>query len=117
MSSDGNLQDNFAKRVAGLLTRATEQLDSGTMSALRHARHAALERQHRNMPALALNTGHHIQWPIPHSPHQWAVVAILLVSILVGSASYWQHVREHEATHLDLAILTDDMPMEVFIDR
>lgn len=105
------------KEIAGLLTRASEQLDDNTVAALRRARHIALARQARSRPDLVLNTGHSIHWPILHAPHHWMAMAVLLIAMLAGGISYWHHVRERELSHLDLAILTDDLPMEIFLDR
>jgi hypothetical protein len=45
-----------------------------------------------------------------------AAVVLLLV-IVAGATSYWDHSREYEMSHLDLAILTDDLPIEVFVDN
>ena len=112
-----NPHDMTPEAIAGLLTRATEQLDDGTVAALHRARSLALERQALNQPAFALSTGHSIHWPIPHTIHQWMAMAILLIAALAGGISYWHHAHEREMTHLDIAILTDDLPMEIFIDR
>ncbi|OGS95780.1 MAG: hypothetical protein A3K04_00775 [Gallionellales bacterium RBG_16_56_9] len=116
MSTNINPQDINPDRIAKLLTRATEQLDDDTVAALRQARNAALERQTINEPVFALGTGHRAHWLMPHSAHQWAATAILFVAILVGGVSYWHHAHENEMSHLDVAILTDDLPMEVFVD-
>lgn len=110
-----NPQDITPEAIAGLLSRAAEQLDDNTVAALRQARNLALEKQTR--PAFALSTGHGMHWPTPHTPHQWVVTAILLIAVLAGSISYWHHAHEHEMSHLDIAILTDDFPMEIFLDR
>lgn len=110
-------QDFGPERIAGILTQAAEQLDSGTVDALRRARHAALERQAVRAPAYALAGRHGHHWPIPHTSRQWLAATLLLTTIAL-SVGYWQHLRKHEMmTHLDVAILTDDMPMEVFIDH
>lgn len=105
------------ERIAGLLTLASEQLDDDTVKALRLARHAALDRQAVHAPAYALDNRHGLHLPVPHTPRQWAA-AILLLAALAGGAGYWQHLHHHETmAHLDIAILTDDMPLEVFIDH
>ncbi|OGS86146.1 MAG: hypothetical protein A2061_00020 [Gallionellales bacterium GWA2_59_43] len=105
------------ERITGLLTLATEQLDNDTVEALRRARHTALNRQVVHAPTFALDSRHGLHWPIPHTPRQWAAAA-LLIAVVAGSTGYWQHLRKHEMmAHLDIAILTDDMPLEVFIDH
>lgn len=103
------------KYIARLLTRASERLDDDTLARLRRARSKALQRQAVADPAFSLTTGHHIHWPLPHAIPQW-VTAILLAAVIAGGVTYWRHTQE-EMSHLDVAILTDDMPMEVFVDR
>jgi hypothetical protein len=115
-SPDDNSRDAAPERIARLLTRAAQQLDDDTVAALHRARQRALARHAVRLPVFALDTGHGLHLPIPHTPRQWMVAAILLAA-LAGSIGYWHHAREHEASHLDIAILTDDLPMEVFIDR
>ncbi|HZW24777.1 MAG TPA: DUF3619 family protein [Gallionella sp.] len=110
-------QDIDPEQIAGLLTLATEQMDRDTLEALRRARHAALDRQTTRAPAFALDGRHGLHFPIPHTARQWAAAGLLLAA-LAGGAGYWQHLHHHETmAHLDVAILTDDMPLEVFIDH
>ena len=117
MNTNTNPQPINPERIAVLLTRAAGQLDAGTVTALRRARNIALERQAQRKPAFALSTGHGAHWPAPHSTHQWAATAILLMTLLAAGMSYCHHADEYETSHLDVAILTDDLPMEVFVDR
>jgi hypothetical protein len=104
------------ERLARLLTRATEQLDGNTVAALRRARGVALEKQALHKPVFALDTGHVIDRLMPHTAHQWLATAILLITITVGGTGYWHHALEMELSNLDAAILTDDLPMDVFVD-
>lgn len=110
-------QDIAPEQIAGLLTLAAERMDARTAEALRGARNIALARQVSHAPAFALHSGHGMHWPVPHNPRQWAA-ALLLLAAIAGAAGYWQHLHKHEMmAHLDVSILTDDMPMEVFIDH
>lgn len=117
MSENTIPQEIDPNRIAKLLTHAAEQLDNDTVAALRRARNMALERHTAAKPVFALSAGHHIHWPVPHTVHQWIAMAVLLVAIVAGGIGYWHHAHEHEMNHLDIAILTDDMPMEVFVDH
>lgn len=117
MNTNTNPQPVNPERIAVLLTRAAGQLDGDTVAALRRARNIALERQAQHKPAFALSTRHGAHWPVPHSTHQWAATAILLMTILAAGMIYYHHADERETSHLDVAILTDDLPMEVFVDR
>lgn len=113
-SPNNNSRDIAPERIARLLTRAAQQLDDDTVAALRRARNVALQRQSLSRPVFALSTAHSIRWLMPHSTQQWVAAIILFVAILFGGVSYWQH--ENDLSHLDTAILTDDLPLEVFVD-
>lgn len=110
-------QDIAPERIAELLTISAERLDTNTVEALRRARHKALDRQTVHAPSFVLDGRHGLHWSIPHTPRQWAAAALLLAVVAV-STGYWQHLHKHETmAHLDVAILTDDMPLEVFVDH
>jgi hypothetical protein len=109
------------RKIAQLLTQSTRQLDEATLSALVSARQNALKRQSVRAPVFALTpTSAHTsaRWTdrlIPHSAQRW-IAAGLLAAVLVAGTSYWQHVQEQQIGELDVAILTDDLPIEVFVD-
>jgi len=108
-------------KIAQLLTQSTRQLDEATLSALHSARQNALKRQsvRAHVFALAPASAHTpARWTdrlSPHSAQPW-IVAGLLVAILVAGTSFWQHVQEQQIDETDVAILTDDLPIEVFVD-
>ena len=102
-------------KIAQLLTLSTRQLNEATVSALASARRNALKRQTAHSPVYALTTGRWTHSLIPHSAQQW-VVAGLLAAMLVVGTSFWHHVQEQQTDELDVAILTDDLPIEVFVD-
>lgn len=107
--------------IAKLLTRSADTLDSETTDKLRRARNVALSRQPAHNSVLALSSGNAAHLLIPHTPQQWFATIILLAALLVSLASYWHHgaepeVNNQDMSHLDLAILTDDLPMEIFLD-
>lgn len=116
MSNKHHPQPVDPQKISELLARASSDLDDNTLAALRRARNLALEHQTSREPALALPAGHGLHWLVPHTPHQWAATAILLIAILVGGVGYWHHATELELSHLDVAILTDELPMEIFVD-
>lgn len=121
MNTDTRPQNNdppdiAPERIAQLLICAAQQLDDNTVAALRRARGIALERQSLSKPVFVLSTGYGIRWLLPHSAHQWVATIILLAAMLFGGVSYWQHAHENALAHLDAAILTDDLPLEVFVD-
>lgn len=100
--------------IAGLLTRSTEQLDEQILSALRNARTVALQKQRVHEPVFSLSAiGHRAHSLMPHSTNQWVAAAILFAAVLVGVAGYWQNSQVPQ----DMDILTDDLPIEVFVDQ
>jgi Protein of unknown function (DUF3619) len=102
------------QHIAGLLTRSTEQLDEQILSALRNARTVALQKQRLHEPVFSLSAiGHRAHSLMPHSTNQWVAAAILLAAVLVGVAGYWQNSQVPQ----DMDILTDDLPIEVFVDQ
>jgi hypothetical protein len=102
-------------KITQLLTQSTRQLDANTLSALVDARQNALKRQSVRVPVFALSTGRETHSLIPDSIQQW-VVAGLFVAMLIVGTSFWHHVQEQQLSELDVAILTDDLPIEVFVD-
>ncbi len=103
-------------KVTQLLTQSTRQMDTQTLSALSQARLNALERQTSEVPVFALaSVGHWTHRLLPHSALPW-IAAGLLAASLVSVASYYHHMQEQQIGELDVAILTDELPLEVFVD-
>jgi hypothetical protein len=112
------------RKIAQLLTQSTRQLDEATLSALVNARQNALKRQSVRAvrapvfaltPASAHTSARWTDRLIPHSAQPW-IAAGLLAAILIAGTSFWQHVQEQQIDEVDVAILTDDLPIEVFVD-
>jgi len=105
------------QKIKALLNRSTEQLDGDTLYSLRQARTAALHQQRILTPAFTLSAiGHRAYAVLPHSTGQWLATCLLLAALAVSTTAYWQHQQARQRSHLDIAILTDDLPIEVFID-
>ncbi len=107
-------------QIAQLLTQSTRQLDASTLSSLVDARQNALKRQVRMpvfafTPASAHTSARWTDRVTPHSTQQWIAIG-LLVAALVAATSFWRHSQEQQISELDVAILTDDLPIEVFVD-
>ena len=104
-------------KIAQLLNLSTQQLDASTLSALNSARQSALKRQTVHVPVLALGTGRETHHWVPDSIQQWVVAGLLVATFMVG-IGFWHNinVKEPQAVELDVAILTDDLPIEVFVD-
>lgn len=103
------------RKIVQLLTQGTRQMDASTLSALTRARQNALKTQSVQVHVAKLSTGRWTPSLIPHSAPQW-LVTVVLVAILMVATGYWQHAQEQQISELDVAILTDDLPIEVFVD-
>ncbi|MCX7193632.1 MAG: DUF3619 family protein [Proteobacteria bacterium] len=100
------------QQIAKLLTQGSEQLDAQILSSLREARILALHKQRVAEPVFSLSAiGHRAH--MPHTPQQWVATTILLAAIAVGAFGYWQNSQ----VPVDIDILTDELPIEVFVDQ
>lgn len=104
-----------AEKIAKLLTQSAGQLNESTVYALADARRNALQRQTARVPIFMLATGQWIPGLMPAYVQRWIAAGVFL-AMLAGTASYMQHSHEQQISDLDVAILTDELPMEVFVD-
>lgn len=102
-------------KIAHLLTQGARQLDAATLSVLAGARQNALKRQSAHAPVFTLAAGRWTHTLIPHSAQQW-LFTVVLVAVFVFAGGYWHHAQEQQISELDVAILVDELPIEVFVD-
>lgn len=107
------------KTIRQLLNHSTSQLDQATIEKLHDARRQALERHapaHAHSMALS-GHAHHPHWPsmLHHRPLLW-LAGLLLAIALASGLAYWQHTQQHSFKLEDIPILTDDLPLQVYID-
>jgi len=103
------------RKIAQLLTQNTQRLNAGTLSALAKARQGALQRQNTHEHISVHATGRWAHLLLSLSSHQWLSAGLLAAMLFIG-ASYWHQSQEQQIAELDVAILTDDLPIEVFVD-
>ncbi len=115
MKTELNTQELDPGKIAKLLDCSTQRLDGRVVSALNLARNNALQRQPAYAYALAPATARWTHWLAPHSAQQWLAAAVL-VAVIISGAGYWHHTQEQQISELDVAILTDELPIEVFVD-
>ena len=108
------------REVGRLLNRSADQLDQGTLNKLQTARCTALKYQQKTQQAPLL------AWLMQHglinhqsTPGHKALgfgMGMLLAAILLGSIFYMQPAKEHNHAEIDIAILTDDLPVDLYVD-
>ncbi len=103
-----------------LLNRSLEQIDQPTLARLHAARALALSRHEARtatlplfawtgVPAIQHASGHN------HKIFHWIGAMLLAASILNGIAYYWQEAMDNDASDVDIAILTDEEPIQYFL--
>lgn len=108
------------KLVKELLNSSTLQLSANTLEKLRGARTRALDQQRtqQSVPVLSW-LGHQ------NSKHEsfhksksmnWAIAALFLACVISGTTFWNNYTTEHEICEVDIAILTDDMPIHIYLD-
>lgn len=106
--------------IKQLLNCSLEQLDPATLTRLRAARIHALSRHNTHAvssPLLAW-AGEHATWHTSayrQSIHYWIGALLLAASIFSGIA-YWQQETVNDTSDEDIAILTDDLPIQYYVD-
>ncbi len=106
--------------LSPLLDRASQQLDPATLDRLHAARRRALDRQRTTAPVALLARLHHLVTDHGHETHHhrhlnWIGGLLLVAAILVGGWQ-WRQSALHDHTSIDLAILTDDLPLHMYVD-
>jgi hypothetical protein len=108
------------KEIGQLLNRSAAQLDRGTLDKLQSSRRTALQYQRatQQAPVMAWLTqhgliGHHST--TGHKTINWGLATLLLL-VLLGGSLYWQQVSERDPADIDIAILTDDLPVDMYVD-
>ncbi len=109
--------------IRQLLNRSSCRLQQPALARLRDLRTQALARydEHVNAPVFAwtgaasTSLGHTVS---PHRGHYYyyCAAAVLLAALLFTGTTYWQHVTEHDNSEVDIAILTDDLPIDAYVD-
>lgn len=102
------------KKIIQILNQSAYNLDQETLSALQRARAQALQKQSTQVLQLA---GHRwLSQLAHHTPQQWFAASLLALALAVGAGYLWQDNHHQHTIELDEQILTDELPIEIFID-
>ncbi len=104
--------------IRQLLNRSSSQLGQPTLARLRDVRMQALARYdaRSTAPAFAWAGALNGYGHGSHRSHYYWAAAVLFVALLFSGATYWQHVTEHDNSDVDIAILTGDLPIDVYVE-
>lgn len=108
------------QKLKELLNNSTMQLSPRILEGLRAARTRALghQRVRQIVPALAFLGYHGSFKDLFHASRAMNLaVAIVLMVFVINGVNYWQNYSiEHEISEIDIAILTGDMPLHIYVD-
>jgi hypothetical protein len=104
-----------AQLVRCALERSAAELEAPVLAQLRDARMLAMGRfeARRSVPAFAwAHVGQRA-----HNTYYRTAAALFCAVLLLGGTAWWQQqVAEHDDSDTDIAILTDDLPMDVYVE-
>jgi len=112
-----DINTNLIKEILNI---STTQIAPATLEKLRMARSRAIDHQRTKstIPVLAWighHGGRHESFHMSKSMN--LAIAALFVACLISGAAFWQnYTSEHEISELDIAILTGDLPIHVYVD-
>lgn len=104
------------KDIGRLLDRSAGQLSRSTLNDLQAARQHAL--QHHQVSAstwVSRNGMLHGHLQLSQRALNW-IIAAVVASLLVINLTYWERMSEHDHSDIDVQILTDDLPVDMFVD-
>ena len=117
------VEQEFGKRVTRLLNAQSENLSSDVQARLRDARASAISRAKAEPVFVAqLQTTHrgfrNSSWNKPiWSFTGWLVPVTVVVLGLIAITEWQEDLRINDIANVDIALLTDDVPPDAFVDN
>jgi len=114
MNADFDIQ-----RIKRMLDRSVAQIDPPTLACLRSARKQALNRydvRSASLPLFAWADGHIISHTSTNYRWSYYWIGVILLACLYSGTGYWQQTMDNDSSEEDIAILTDDLPIQYFLD-
>lgn len=101
--------------IGNLLDQSAGQLQQGTLHSLRAARRQALQHQRVSASIRVNRDGTlHGHMHLPQRALKW-IAAAVVATLLAINLTYWNAASETDYSHIDIAILTDDLPVDMFV--
>jgi hypothetical protein len=111
--------DNKTLSIKQILDDSSRQLSPVAIERLRVSRTLALDHQRTyTSPVMAWVGAHSGNFHTPRfSKSANLAFAVLFIACLFSGLAYWQsYSKERDIVDVDIAILTDDMPINVYLD-
>ncbi len=103
--------------IGSLLNQATGQLDRSTLNGLHAARKKAIKNQRIAAESLWVSQNGllHGRLQLSQRALNWIIVAVV-ASLLAINLAYWERTYDRDHSDIDIAILTDDLPVDMFVE-
>jgi hypothetical protein len=111
--------ENKSISIKEILDISSKQLPPLVIERLRESRTLALDQQRTyTSPVLAWVGAHSGYFHAPRFSRSVNMAfAVLFIASLFSGISYWQsYSKERDIVDVDIAILTDDLPINVYLD-
>jgi hypothetical protein len=104
------------KEIGRLLDQSANQLNRSTLNDLHTARQHALQRQRVSVTTWVSQNGMlHGHLQLSQRALNW-IIAAVVASLLVINLTYWDRMSEHDHSDIDIQILTDELPVDMYVD-
>lgn len=113
-----NDSDRCIVTIKNALNHSTAELDESIARRLTNARRHAITHIPRTEHESARNGSQLLllsAFASPHAYRYWLSLALLIL-LLFGGNLYWQRHNESDQSEIDIAILTDELPIHVYVD-
>lgn len=125
LSRQGAIEDQFGKRVANLLNAHSKHLDPSISEKLSQARVFAVDRaKPEALPIFNQQLASaHTNFKAPRSNHplwsfsSWLIPLAVVVLGLIAITEWQEDQRIKDIATVDIALLTDDVPPDAFVDN
>ena len=103
------------QEIKQLLNSSLSRIEQPALDRLHDIRKQALARYASHATAPALATAGDLVFYAQRKSYHWVMTA-LLAACLGSAIIYWQHGTERNMGDEDIAILTDDIPVHMYVE-
>ncbi len=115
---DKNKKELNPQDIRQLLDHSLAQIERPALTRLHHAREQALAHHATRYTEPVFARAGHAIWHASRtrSHSRQLAAAFLLLCILICASLYWNYDAKPDTSDIDIAILTDDIPIHYFVD-